>query len=86
MAKKEDDAPAPSAEKRAPEAWFAAKKSRQWAYDGARFAEQWPAGIEITEADYDAAIRAVEDLPYSSPGVLTQPATHSRGNRWLSRA
>ncbi len=87
MAKKEDSAAdAQSTEKRSPAVWFAAKKSREWAYDGARFAEQWPEGIEITEADYDAAIGRVEDLPYSSPGVLTQPATPLRGKRWLSRA
>jgi hypothetical protein len=95
MTKKDDsapDAPTPSlvrsdAEKRPPEAWFEAKKSRAWAFDGAKFARHWPDGIEITEAAYDAAIKAVEELPLGSPSVLVKkPAKAAkRGKRWLSR-
>jgi hypothetical protein len=94
MAKNDDSAPvAPTpslvlsdAEKRAPGAWLDAKKSREWAFAGAKFAQQWPEGLEITEAAYDAAIHAVESLQLGSPAVLVKkPATPKRGKRWLSR-
>jgi hypothetical protein len=94
MAKNDDSAekaPASShahgaAEKRAPAAWLGAKKSREWAFAGAKFAQQWPEGLEITEADYDAAISAVENLQLGSPSVLVKkPAATKKGKRWLSR-
>lgn len=99
MTKKEDSsalrAPEPSLvpkpkeapERRSPQAWADAKGTKAWALAGARQHFRWPVGAEVSEADFDDAIKTVSNLQFSSPGVIVRkPAKKARGKRWLSRA
>jgi len=38
------------------EAWAAAKSSAEWRVAAARVGQGWPAGLEMTEGDFDKAL------------------------------
>lgn len=40
------------------ELWAAAKSSEPWLVEAARVGGNWPAGLEMTEADFDDALAA----------------------------
>lgn len=44
--------------KKTVEHWSAAKKIPKWAFNGARALRQWPVNAEVTEEDFDKAIKS----------------------------
>lgn len=79
---KSSRSPKQAAEMRSPDEWAAQKNPIDWALAGAKFAmrDTWVIGRLIAEADFDAAIKAVVELPFSSPTQLRKPRT-KRGRR-----
>jgi hypothetical protein len=51
------EAPAAAPERRPFEAWAKSKKTPRWVLAAAKAGERWPAGRELTETQFDAALQ-----------------------------
>lgn len=74
-------------EQQTPAAWAEANGTPRWALAGAQQRCAWAPSVKITKAEFDAAIKQVTGLKFSSPSKVVRSAqTTKRGKRWLSRA
>lgn len=62
-------APTSSVERRPIEGWAKAKQPELWRYRAAKALRDWPIGAEVTEAEFDEALKAAGEisLGYSHP-------------------
>jgi hypothetical protein len=79
---KSSRAPKSVAEARSPAEWAASKGTVAWALAGAMQAKRdhWVIGRLITEAEFDAEIERVRNIPFGSPARLVKPR-NKRGRR-----
>jgi hypothetical protein len=79
---KSSRAPKTVSEARSPDEWATSKGTVAWALAGAKQAKRdhWVIGRLVTEAEFDAEINRVVNMPFGSPARPVKPRS-KRGRR-----